>query len=735
MKRLSRLLMMFSITAVMLAANTGRSLATCQLDPLHGKLKHIIYVQFDNTHFLRDNPNVPSDLEQMPNLLNFLRQNGTLNTDHHAVLISHTADDIVTSLTGIYGDRNGIPVANSFGLFDPTSTSYPIEFAPSFVYWTDKVSDVSYEPSTVDPLPVLVTKDADGNPKNTPAPWVPFTRAGCDVGAFSIANIEFESSTTTVNGNQALVDVVNAYGATSSQATESLNQQIADFEGVSVHCGQNSTLCSTANGGVADLLPDETGGYLGYNALFGAKYAAPAIGESGGLTDLDGNVITNADSGLVGFPGFDPTASQTLGAVAEMQEGGIPVTFAYIADVHDDHVNGVPFGPGEAGYVAQLQAYNTAFGQFFARMAADGFNSSNTLFILTADEGDHFVGALPSNPGCDGVTVPCTYPVNAMTNEPEIGEFDADLNGLVANAGDSTPFNIHFDDAPTFYINGDATAASFSPATPDPLARGLELTIAPLTAPNPITGASEAVTAALADPVEEKLLHMVTVDPLRTPNFTLFGDPNFYFDSSPQYAPYCAIPPIDGGLVCEDNGYAWNHGDIQREIGTTWLGLVGPGVSKQGEISFFSDHTDIRPTILALAGLSDDYQHDGRVLIEALKKGALPKALRNSPAALDLAQVYKELNAPFSTLAVDSLQISTRAIASVSSNDATYTTLENDLVNWTNQRNSIGAQMESLLEGAAFGGTPISAKQAHNLINEGQSLLNVVAACAEGGSC
>ena len=36
----------------------------------------MIYVQFDNTHFLRDNPDVPSDLEQMPHLLNFIEDNG-----------------------------------------------------------------------------------------------------------------------------------------------------------------------------------------------------------------------------------------------------------------------------------------------------------------------------------------------------------------------------------------------------------------------------------------------------------------------------------------------------------------------------------------------------------------------------------------------------------------------------------------------------------------------------------
>jgi hypothetical protein len=35
-------------------------------------IEHIVYIQFDNVHFRRDNPNVSSDLEQIPNLLNFL---------------------------------------------------------------------------------------------------------------------------------------------------------------------------------------------------------------------------------------------------------------------------------------------------------------------------------------------------------------------------------------------------------------------------------------------------------------------------------------------------------------------------------------------------------------------------------------------------------------------------------------------------------------------------------------
>ena len=133
MKRLGNgFITMLAIAALTLLGE-GLARATCQLDPVNKKLKHIIYVQFDNVHFTRDTPNVPSDLEQMPNLLNFLKNNGTLDTNHHAVLISHTADDIVASLTGVYGDRDGLAVSNSFGLFDPTSTTFPVEFAPAFV--------------------------------------------------------------------------------------------------------------------------------------------------------------------------------------------------------------------------------------------------------------------------------------------------------------------------------------------------------------------------------------------------------------------------------------------------------------------------------------------------------------------------------------------------------------------------------------------------------------------------
>jgi len=53
----------------------AQSNAGCALNSANGAIKHMIYLQFDNTHYNRDNPNVASDLQQMPHLLNFMTRN------------------------------------------------------------------------------------------------------------------------------------------------------------------------------------------------------------------------------------------------------------------------------------------------------------------------------------------------------------------------------------------------------------------------------------------------------------------------------------------------------------------------------------------------------------------------------------------------------------------------------------------------------------------------------------
>src|SRR5207247_917912 len=205
---------------------------TCELG---NGIKHVIYVQFDNTHFRRDNPNVPSDLEQMPHLLNFIRGNGTMLTNDHTVLISHTATGILTSLTGVYPDRMGQPVSNSFRYFTPTGGT---NTGVSFAYWTAPLFDPGPfgnetfpPPNQTDFTPEMINEHG----KIAPAPWVPYTRAGCDVGAVATANTVLENTG---------IDVPTVYGPTSPEAIQAAadspgqpaTQTFADYVGIGIHC-------------------------------------------------------------------------------------------------------------------------------------------------------------------------------------------------------------------------------------------------------------------------------------------------------------------------------------------------------------------------------------------------------------------------------------------------------------------------------------------------------------------
>jgi len=305
----------FAAAALLAGGFAPAALAQCNLG---NGIKHVVYIQFDNVHFTRDNPNVPSDLEQIPNLLNFLVGNGAFLTNHWTPLISHTSVDIVTALTGVYGDKFGASIGNSFGLFN--NNGIASSFPSSFTCWTDVLADG---------LPEML----DQRGKNAPAPWVPFTRAGCDVGAFSVANIEFENVSSDIN---------NVFGSNSPQAMEAAsnrNKAVADFEGIIVHCAKNSAVC--ANKGAPDILNDEPGGYVGFSALYGNANVQPRISPGGPVKDLDGNVIADDSTPPnPGFPGFDPSASQTLGYLATMLEAGVPVVYGYIEDAHDNHITG-----------------------------------------------------------------------------------------------------------------------------------------------------------------------------------------------------------------------------------------------------------------------------------------------------------------------------------------------------------------------------------------------------------
>ncbi len=151
------------------APSSPSSPAACRM--AGGKIKHVIYIQFDNVHYTRDNPRVPSDLQQMPNLLKFVTSSGALLSQEHTPLIAHTANDIVTSETGLYGSGTGTAVANEYHYYTSAADGSSDE-AGDFAYWTDPIVDyfTSYAGTPVgDSHTTLVGH----NGKNPPAPWVP----------------------------------------------------------------------------------------------------------------------------------------------------------------------------------------------------------------------------------------------------------------------------------------------------------------------------------------------------------------------------------------------------------------------------------------------------------------------------------------------------------------------------------------------------------------------------------
>src|SRR5262249_45204849 len=144
-------------------------------------------------------------------------------------------------------------------------------------------------------------------------------------------------------------------------------QKVADLEGIAIHCSQADSaaghLCQPNSGGVSyggrpDSLPDEPGGYSGFNGLFGGAYVNQVLSNPGSFVpstkDANGtaagfndvappvndvydfsHTLTPAtctvnggpcpaptplqNSGNNGFPNtFNPSAAQTLGYTAAM---------------------------------------------------------------------------------------------------------------------------------------------------------------------------------------------------------------------------------------------------------------------------------------------------------------------------------------------------------------------------------------------------------------------------------
>jgi len=309
--------------------------------------------------------------------------------------------------------------------------------------------------------------------------------------------------------------------------------------------------------------------------------------------------------------------------------------------------------------------------------------------------------ATPAN--CDGVTVPCNYPAGT------IGELQANVKGLLAGtASAGTQFDIEPQGA-SLYVHGN-------PAADDPTVRQLERDTAAMTNPHDAYSGvdNEKITQYQAGALEERVLHMQTIDPIRFPTYTLFPKPDYFFSTS-------------GANVSINSNFSYDHGYYSPNIDVTWVAIAGKGAAANGvdgpqpangnqpgdpesthtvpqasQVGTWVEEVDIRPTMLALLGLQDDYQSDGHVINQAL--ATVPPALA---ATAQLAAAYDQIESSVGQFATDTLIADTKALASgSSSDDSAYATEQATLRQLADDRDTAVAKIKKVLNDAAAGQMP-----------------------------
>jgi hypothetical protein len=114
------------------------------------------------------------------------------------------------------------------------------------------------------PVPPATAQHPVSPTTTTPAPWVPYTRAGCNVGEIATVNQELENP---------VPDLSEVFGPNSPEVAQ-LNAdtdpykdpETADYVGLAVHCARAASVCANAEAvkygqtspshtAVPDLLP------------------------------------------------------------------------------------------------------------------------------------------------------------------------------------------------------------------------------------------------------------------------------------------------------------------------------------------------------------------------------------------------------------------------------------------------------------------------------------------------
>ena len=303
------------------------------------------------------------------------------------MLISHTATGILTSLTGVYPDRMGQPVSNSFRLLHADGHEpHRRRRSPTGPRRS------STRPGS--PRPDDHARDDQRERQDRPGP----------VGAVHPCRLRRrrgrDREHVLENTGDRHPDRSSAPARPRQRGRGRRRTRDAGVRRLRRHrrplrarrrrCARPPTTAGPT------CCPTSRAATPASTALFGAKYVDPVIKPSGPhdrperqrhpgrerprrlprLRRHGGDgvaVLGRADAG-----GRHPRHVRLhLGRARRPRHAG-NIHFAY--------------GPGEAGYVQQLQDYDMAFAEVLRPPRGRRHQQGNTLFVFTVDEGDHFVG-------------------------------------------------------------------------------------------------------------------------------------------------------------------------------------------------------------------------------------------------------------------------------------------------------------------------------------------------------
>ena len=241
----------------------------------------------------------------------------------------------------------------------------------------------------------------------------------------------------------------------------------------------------------------------------------------------------------------------------------------------------------------QLDDYDRRFAAFFDHLAAHGINKSNTLFVITVDEGDHFAGGNGTPDASGDLTYTHTAcPGHVATACPanQIGEVNVKIGAVIPQA---EPIRHPLRLTPDFYVNGDARIRTA--LRTDPAVRKLERDVWNATSARPVCRRHRPDCRVSRRPGRQKALHMINADPKRTPTFTMFGNPDFFFQTD---QPVRRVRRVDGlcepGLRLEPRR---RPGRDRQHLGRSRRPrCAGGGIDSDT----WTDHTNVRPTMLCL---------------------------------------------------------------------------------------------------------------------------------------